>query len=687
MPGKFRSVENYLHLSYLHLIVVFGISIGIYTLTLPRSITLEDAGLFQLVCHLGGISHPPGYPLFTLLCQPFVHLPIFEKTVFAGNFLNAIFASSSVTLLHHICYRLAGRNFAWIASLAYAFSATFWSQAIILEVYTLSVLMFLICLTLTFKFIETENLTYWYGLGFCFGLAMCNHWPLMLLSSPALLILLTYRSATLTIALKSPRFWAFSLLSLCLGLTPYLSLITDQAPAIGVFGAIDSPEQFAKYIARSAYSDNFDHADIFDKLKFAAWLPIESLTQMGSWAAPLILLGIYLSFRKLPLTIGFAILSLYLGSTYFLLLLLNFDFDPFYQSIFKPYPIIAYLAVCVWFSLGVEALISRLTDLTIDARLVKAMPLIAITLIFVSNYASNNRSEDNFVANYARTILNSLPLNSVLFTYGDFETGPIGYLNRVEGVRPDVEIREWENLVFDNRLASPFSPEEARDEASRQFIEGTERPVVSISNRLRPSTNYGGYFQHSPGPPQAINPKLDAYMQHLVYLSNNQLIADPHEQTLLIGLLINYAKMYLAHAKQSPDHRARISNQIGSLQSTFAGKLITLEFALQRTELDEETLIALISMGRSAEQNIPEMISSKNLAAFYNYFGHIIARHNPSSSTLKSGVTEAMEYLGRSISAYPAKENPSICQLNAMSKTQGIKTPNVLARLDLTSCE
>ena len=64
-----KQAEN---LSLAWAVGVFVILIGIYVLTMPQSITLEDAGLFQMVCHGGGIGHPPGYPLFILGCQAFV---------------------------------------------------------------------------------------------------------------------------------------------------------------------------------------------------------------------------------------------------------------------------------------------------------------------------------------------------------------------------------------------------------------------------------------------------------------------------------------------------------------------------------------------------------------------------------------------------------------------------------------
>jgi len=256
---------------WFHLIAVFLMSLTAYVLTLPRSITLEDAGLFQLVCHLGGISHPPGYPLFTSMCQPFVQLPVLgtllSKGVFAGNLLNAIFASLAAALLHHIAFRLESRRFAWVISLGYAFSATFWSQAIIIEVYSLSCLLFLISLAMALKFIESADMRYWYALGFFFGLGLSNHWPLMLLSAPALILLLMSSVQQLMTEMTRIRFWILSLLSLLLGLTPYITLVTDPDPVIGVFGGITTFEQFINYISRAAYTDNFGPADIYDKFK------------------------------------------------------------------------------------------------------------------------------------------------------------------------------------------------------------------------------------------------------------------------------------------------------------------------------------------------------------------------------------------------------------------------------------
>ena len=46
-----------------------------YALTMPRTVVLEDDGLFLMVgAHLG-VAHPPGYPLHRLIVHLFLQLP------------------------------------------------------------------------------------------------------------------------------------------------------------------------------------------------------------------------------------------------------------------------------------------------------------------------------------------------------------------------------------------------------------------------------------------------------------------------------------------------------------------------------------------------------------------------------------------------------------------------------------
>ena len=164
---------------------------------------------------------------------------------------------------------------------------------------------------------------------------------------------------------------------------------------------------------------------------------------------------------------------MFLGSTFILLALLNFEFSPFYQAIFRPYPVIAYAAICLWFAHGVKLLATVLLNATNESLLSEKLlehlsehqirslvfliaGVAAVFSVYSSNYQRVDRSGSQLIDTYARTVLSTLPNDAVLFTYGDNQSGPIGYLSLVEELRPDVEVRDWANLVFSNRLSSPF---------------------------------------------------------------------------------------------------------------------------------------------------------------------------------------------------------------------------------------
>ena len=70
----------------------------LYVATMPRSITFEDAGLFHQVCHLQGIAHPPGYPLFTSICSSLYSLGF--DPIMTGNLISIVFALLTLFLLY-----------------------------------------------------------------------------------------------------------------------------------------------------------------------------------------------------------------------------------------------------------------------------------------------------------------------------------------------------------------------------------------------------------------------------------------------------------------------------------------------------------------------------------------------------------------------------------------------------------
>src|SRR5438477_6615519 len=171
---------------------------ALYAWSAPRTVALEDDGLFILSSYFLGIEHPPGYPLFTLIGHLFTYLP-FGSVAYRVHLASAMFGALTCGAAW-LCARalLGGRLPAYLAALALGVSPVFWSQAIIAEVYTLNTFFFLSLVFMGLRACppsfqsgasaERSRLLPWMAL--VFGLSLSNHYPLMLLVAPAFVILL-----------------------------------------------------------------------------------------------------------------------------------------------------------------------------------------------------------------------------------------------------------------------------------------------------------------------------------------------------------------------------------------------------------------------------------------------------------------------------------------------------------------
>ena len=59
---------------------------------------------------------------------------------------------------------------------------------------------------------------------------------------------------------------------------------------------------------------------------------------------------------------------------------------------------------------------------------------------FASNFSSHNRSQDFIARDFAVNVLNSIPQNGILITYGDNDTFPLWYMQMAENYRKDVAV-------------------------------------------------------------------------------------------------------------------------------------------------------------------------------------------------------------------------------------------------------
>ena len=232
--------------------------VALYALTAPRTVALEDDGLFVLSSYYLGIEHPPGYPLFTLLGKLFTRLP-FGSVAYRVHLASAFFGALSCAVAW-LCARalIEGRLPAYLAAFGLGLSPVFWSQSIIAEVYTLNTFFFLVLVYLGLRVcppsLETgaaggnPRILPWMAL--VFGLSLSNHWPLMLLVAPAFAILLWPRRIEIL------RRLPLLALLVVVGLLPYawMVVLSWAALPISFYGAVSPAGPRSSATARSSRS-------------------------------------------------------------------------------------------------------------------------------------------------------------------------------------------------------------------------------------------------------------------------------------------------------------------------------------------------------------------------------------------------------------------------------------------------
>ena len=471
---------------YYILLLIFAI----YILSMPSTVVLEDDGFFLLSAYYNGISHPPGYPLYTLIAHIFGLIPL-ENYALKIHILSALFSVGACAVFYNILKELNNNQDIGFFVLVLAFSSVLWSQSIIAEVYTLNLLLLLAIFLLLLRFHHNQNLTLLRLAALIYGLALSNHWPLVILSSPLFVALLfPYNFLKIKTLVKTIPFFI-------MGLLPYAWMIvrSNQNPEISFYGPLDSLRMIIFFISREGYAniDNSLSADIIDKLNYIIFIIREILEQFGYLGSSLIAIGFVSQWemQKPNLTIGLTLA--FLCNTLFLVALLNFDFDEQFSNTFSVYPIFAYMICVIWLLFGTKKIFifcDAFFKKQYSVRLIKTLIFIIIFIEVFSFGSKNNfRKFDDWAERYVINLISNIEPNSVLFVHGAFDTGPIGYLLKIKQLRQDIEIYHAIGVVFSNRIFYPTKDSHRQKQLKiDEFIKNEKRPIYYTTDLPH---NYG----------------------------------------------------------------------------------------------------------------------------------------------------------------------------------------------------
>ncbi|OVE75160.1 hypothetical protein BVX97_05595 [bacterium E08(2017)] len=191
----------------------------VYFFTLPPSVTLEDSGELAVAGDWLGVPHPPGYPIWTMMA--YVISRLFRFVTYLGQpnpawsiaLLSAIFGALAAGITAMLISRSGSNllNQSWsashsntdrrmediiccvggvVASLLFAFSPVMWSQAVIVEVYSLNAFFVAIIFLLSYAWMCKSSNKLLYLTAFIFGLGLTNYQVLLLAALPLVFIIL-----------------------------------------------------------------------------------------------------------------------------------------------------------------------------------------------------------------------------------------------------------------------------------------------------------------------------------------------------------------------------------------------------------------------------------------------------------------------------------------------------------------
>ncbi len=424
---------------YIAAALTFVAALAIYLLTLPPTVTGEDSGELIAAAYTLGIAHPPGYPLWCMLGHLFTWLPL-GTVAWRVALMSAVLGAVTAAVVCLIVIKLTRNRWAGIAAgLALAFSAEFWSQSVIAEVYTLNAVLIALCVFILIVWEETREQRLLYVFAAVYGLGLCNHHTIHFLGPLfALFIMLVHG--------RPWRHWKSYGLMLLIAfgvwgvIHLYLPIRSRSNPAMD-WGNPETLPGFLNVVLRGQYgpsAETMPHS-LTRLIEQTAIFFRVYCAQFTLWLAWLPLLGLY-PLRKRGWKHFALIAGLFIYVAAGIIWVTNYDGDA--QSIWvnSVFFIPCFMAASIFIGLALSWLAQRRFYALSLLPAAAALGITALVVPCAVHYSANDKSDYYFARDYAMALFASLDKDAYYFAAGDHTLFPLLYLQIVENVRPDVTI-------------------------------------------------------------------------------------------------------------------------------------------------------------------------------------------------------------------------------------------------------
>ncbi len=431
-------------------IAVLVLCVALYAPTLSPSVVLGDGGELQMLSYVAGVSHRTGYPLYLILGWVVTHLPLGGDAAFRLTLFSMCSAAAAVAVFFLLLRELGvQRSIAILSSIVLASAPQLWIHAAAAEVYPLAIFFLVLGSLLLVRW--GQGKTPLWTVTLVFGLALAHHISIRLLG-PAVLFYLLLVDHRLPLR---PRHWmpALATLLVPLGLYAYvplrahhfLSMPALQGQIVGVSKAVASGYVSPWYVS-SGPVEYFIVSGYSGSVLGGIFPSREALAQLwGIWSyqapvlivLPLTLLGLGTMLVRRA-RVGVYFLLAFLIPAWAALRFLGEVGGEVNQLLGT------WVLVILWFAVGAQALVRWLEARRRLRNWLPALPVVLLALVAVYNIAAGfpealQRRQTEIRAEAQDILVEPLPPGAVIA--GPWvETTPLRYLQRVEGVRPDLWI-------------------------------------------------------------------------------------------------------------------------------------------------------------------------------------------------------------------------------------------------------
>jgi hypothetical protein len=417
----------------------FVLPFVLYTATAARTVQGGDAGEFGLMGLVGGVAHPPGYPVFTLLAGLTGYLPI-DPPFFRVALLSVACASGSVAVVEVVTFRVTESLFAAAgAAAALAVSPIFWKLAGVPEAFALHALVVALVLLFSLQLLSAapRRATLEAAiLGGVVGLGLANHQTIVLVIPVAFAAFL-----------RATRGWPLATsvgagiaaaVALMLGTSPYLLLLKwgslDEEHA-WVWGQTQTIGGLVRHVLRWEYGTGhlFAGGRASPQPWSYVWLSLQAMLSGYVWilfAAGV--WGVVVLLRSRTAFGAGLLVSVALSGLVFPLLI-NRAADPVSVEIAERFFLMPTLLFAPFVGAGLAAARTR-----VPARWVAAVAGLAIILGGIRSWPKANWRVDSNVERYVVTASADLPRDAVIIGMTDTMRPAMAWRRLVLGKRTDV---------------------------------------------------------------------------------------------------------------------------------------------------------------------------------------------------------------------------------------------------------